>query len=497
MLESARHAEHSPPYPYERRRPEESVLYRVVSEVWPSFRERIEGLSSLPKFVVREVDEYLRCGLLEHGFVRVKCTDCGFERLVGFSCKRRGFCPSCLGRRMSDTAIWLTEHVIPREQIRQWVLTLPWGLRVRAGYDRQLCVLVVDTFIRELQRSYRWRAKRLFGLASVEEAFTGAVTVIQRFDSALRLNVHLHTLVLDGVYVKSDDGGLRFLRLPRPSADEVYDVAFRTAKKVVAMLEKKGRSADGASNDEAESEIEPALLSCYDIAGRAPKTRIVDGPRLGKGECAVVVDGFNVYAGDSIDGRDRRRIERMCRYLARPPIAMERLTEVDDGELRYELKKAWRDGTRFVRLDPYELMARICAMVPPPRLHMVRFHGVLAPNSALREQVVALARPYVPPNVERPTPLQLPLFGKLIEQPDAEVSHKRRKPWAWLLRHVFAIDVNVCPACAGPMKWRQVALTADAIREGLARAGLARGPPKRKRAPLGQLSLPFPKMRRA
>ncbi|MBK9262277.1 MAG: transposase [Polyangiaceae bacterium] len=223
----------------------------------------------------------------------------------------------------------------------------------------------------------------------------------------------------------------------------------------------------------------------------------MDGPRLGKGECAVVVDGFNVYAGDSIDGRDRRRIERMCRYLARPPIAMDRLTEMDDGELRYELKKAWRDGTRFVTLGPYELIARICAMVPPPRFHMVRFHGVLAPNSRLRERVVASARPYVPPNVERPTPLQLPLFGKLFEQPDAEVSHMRRKPWAWLLRHVFAIDVNVCPKCSGRMKWREVALTADAIREGLARAGFARGPPKRKSAPLGQISLPFAKMRRA
>jgi len=297
---------------------------------------------------------------------------------------------------MSDTAVWLTEHVIPRVQIQQWVLTLPWELRVRAGYDRELCALVVDTFVRELQRSYRWRAKRLFGLSSVEDPCTGTVTVIQRFDSALRLNVHLHTLALDGVYVKTDAGGLRFLRLPRPSEDEVYDVAFRTAKKVIAVLEKKGRSIDGASNDEAEGEIERALLSCYDIAGRAPKKRIEDGPRLGKGECAVVVDGFNVYAGESIDGRDRQRIERICRYLARPPIAMERLTEMGDGNLRYELKKAWRDGTRLVTLDPYELIARICAMVPPSRFHMVRFHGVLAPNSALREQVVASAGPYVP-----------------------------------------------------------------------------------------------------
>ena len=303
MLEPACHAEQPQPTQYERRRPEESILYRVVSDHWPAFRERIEGLSSLPKFVVREVDEYLRCGLLEHGFIRVQCIDCKFERLVAFSCKRRGFCPSCLGRRMSDTAVWLTEHVIPTVQIRQWVLTLPWVLRIRAGYDRALCALVVDTFIRELQRSYRWRAKRLYGLPSVEDAFTGMVTVIQRFDSALRLNVHLHTLALDGVYVKSADGGLRFLRLPRPSEAEVYDVAFRTAKKVLGTLEKKG-AEDGASSDD-EREIEPSLLACYDIAGKAPKKRIEDGPRLGKGECAVVVDGFNVSR--------RRRIQRLCR----------------------------------------------------------------------------------------------------------------------------------------------------------------------------------------
>ncbi len=94
-------------------------------------------------------------------------------------------------------------------------------------------------------------------------------------------------------------------------------------------------------------------------------------------------------------------------------------------------------------------------------------------------------------------PMQLPLFGKLFEQPNADVSHARRKPWAWLLRHVFAIDLSVCPASAGPMKWREVALTADAIQWGLSRAGLsARGPPNRTRVLLGQLSLPFAKMRR-
>ncbi|MDC0746784.1 hypothetical protein [Polyangium mundeleinium] len=92
---------------------------------------------------------------------------------------------------------------------------------------------------------------------------------------------------------------------------------------------------------------------------------------------------------------------------------------------------------------------------------------------------------------------QLPLFGELFNVGDDSDANGRRKPWAWLLRHVFAIDVTVCPKCAGTMRWRNVALIPDAIREGLARAGLsARGPPMRKRVPIGQFCLPFLKARR-
>ncbi|MBK9266063.1 MAG: transposase zinc-binding domain-containing protein [Polyangiaceae bacterium] len=144
MLAPDRHAHHEG-YRYERHRPEESVLYRVVREHWSSFREGVEGLGSLPKFVVNEVDEYLRCGLLEYGFIRAVCESCGCCRLVAFSCKHRGFCPSCLGRRMSDTAVWLTEHVLPTVQMRQWDVcpTLPWPARcVRRflGLQRQQLV---------------------------------------------------------------------------------------------------------------------------------------------------------------------------------------------------------------------------------------------------------------------------------------------------------------------------------------------------------------------
>ena len=70
---------------YQRRRPEETVLYRAVQAHWPEFRERAEEQGGLPKFVVKEFEEYLRCGLLEHGCLRLACCRCGFERLVGLA----------------------------------------------------------------------------------------------------------------------------------------------------------------------------------------------------------------------------------------------------------------------------------------------------------------------------------------------------------------------------------------------------------------------------
>ena len=84
---------------------------------------------SLPGYVVGEFEDYLECGRLEHGFLRVRCESCHHEKLVAFSCKRRGFCPSCGARRMADSAAHLVDEVLPRRPIRQWVLSVPFPLR--------------------------------------------------------------------------------------------------------------------------------------------------------------------------------------------------------------------------------------------------------------------------------------------------------------------------------------------------------------------------------
>jgi len=196
---------------YDRRRPEETLLYQVVEQHWPAFRDRAEQAGGLPKFVVDEFEAYLRCGILEHGVVHLACQRCGESSVVGFSCKRRGFCPSCTGRRMSDIAARLVDEVIPEVPTRQWVFSPRWGLRYAMGYDRRLCSDVLGAFIGSLRRSLRWRAKRKLGLPSVEDAQFGAVSFLQRADSALRLNVHAHCIVLDGLHPR----GLGQAALPR------------------------------------------------------------------------------------------------------------------------------------------------------------------------------------------------------------------------------------------------------------------------------------------
>jgi len=118
---------------YAPRKPEQTLLHQTLSVHWPAFRRRAEAHGGLPDFVVSEVEDFLQCGLFEHGCVVARCGGCGHEQVVGLSCKRRGFYPSCCGRRMADTAAHLVDAVLPRVPIRQWVCGFPWQLRYRGS----------------------------------------------------------------------------------------------------------------------------------------------------------------------------------------------------------------------------------------------------------------------------------------------------------------------------------------------------------------------------
>jgi len=125
---------------YKRHRPEHTLLYQLVERHYPEFLEQhSQQGKSLPRHVEQEFEEFLRCGRLEHGFLRVVCDDCKHEKLVAFSCKKRDFCPSCGARRMAESAKLLVDDVLHGYPVRQWVLSLPIPLRLlQARYPKHL-----------------------------------------------------------------------------------------------------------------------------------------------------------------------------------------------------------------------------------------------------------------------------------------------------------------------------------------------------------------------
>ena len=124
------------PPEYRRREPEKEPLYQILAGHLETFLQQAGTAEHrLPLHVGKEMRAYLECGILAYGFVRARCEDCGANRAVAFSCKKRGFCPSCCGRRMADTAARLVDEVLPRVPVRQWVLSLPYEIRYRLAYD--------------------------------------------------------------------------------------------------------------------------------------------------------------------------------------------------------------------------------------------------------------------------------------------------------------------------------------------------------------------------
>jgi hypothetical protein len=202
---------------YRRREPERTVLYELVAQHAQTMLAEVRAADpdgrGLPRHVERELDAYLRYGILAHSFARVRCQACSDELLVSFSCKRRGVCPSCTARRMADTAAHLVSDVLPAAPNRQWVLSVPKPLRLRLARDLAWASWVGSLIVRAIGAWQRRGARA----RCIPAPRTGAITFAQRFDGLVNLNVHFHLLVPDGVFVEID-AGLGSCCSPRPPA---------------------------------------------------------------------------------------------------------------------------------------------------------------------------------------------------------------------------------------------------------------------------------------
>src|SRR6266545_3804371 len=437
---------------YEPRDPSRTVLYKVIADHLATFLASFEAdpdATGLPAYVEREFYDYLQCGILAHGFLRLGCDTCHKELLLPFSCKRRGFCPSCAGRRMAQRAAHLVERVIPWVPTRQRVVSVPVPLRYWMAASQDLTA-TVHTIIRTTIGQYYVNQAVQRGLPR-QKVQPGSVTFIQRFGSAINLHLHFHVVFLEGVYLDRADQGLtpRFVKGEPPPNTAIAAVVQKISHRVMRKLRQLGY---------LEPSLDAAVATGYDPLGDdAPELartmvasvqqRIAFGERAGQkvrrigagcgaageqptrsGASCASVHGFSLHANTQVPAHRRDQLERLLRYTARGAVALERLAQDTNGDLLSTFTHPWSDGTTSIRLSPVELLEKLAALVPLPRVHLVRSGGCLAPHSHLRGAII-------------PTPRQ----QGVEEQEDSTASPRWR--WARLLQRVFDLDMATCPVC--------------------------------------------------
>jgi len=443
---------------YNPRHPERTLLYQTVAEHYETWLELAstgqfdgQGDHHTPKpFVRKAFAKYLECGIFAHGFARARCGDCGHDYFVAFSCKGRGVCPSCNTRRMAETAAHLTDHVVPRLPVRQWVLSVPKRLRYYMQRDAAVLSMVLRIFVRVIAQTLQTHSP---GAAHMDKAglHIGAIAFIHRFGSSLNEHVHFHVCVVDGVFEEVAGEG----SADAPMQVSASGVVFHPASGI-----------DAATVVQVQTTLQKRILRAF--VGRGLLESFEAKEML-----AYKHSGFSVDAGVCIEAHDRAALERLLRYCARPPFAMERLRK-QGAALVYRCAKQRSEPDSDKRgakadelhLTPLELIDRIAALVPPPRAHRHRYFGVLAPNSPLRAAVTALAQPTAPqpatvetarsgsgmPGVALPGNAATPHPTPSTPEPAAPPKRPAHYLWAVLIARIYEVFPLLCPMCGGQMR---------------------------------------------
>ncbi len=501
---------------YRPRDPRKSVVFRVLRDHLAAFKDRVEAAERpMPGFVERQLGALLLCGDPRCGVAKIRCDCCGANGAVPFTCGT-DICPSCYGRRMAETAAHLVDRVLPFVPIRQWVLTFPPPLRYLLAYDNELCSKVVNIFVQRVFSWLRRTAKRELGLRYVSQAHPGAVTILQRAGEGMRLNLHPHSLVLDGCYIEENEGEeLRFWSAPAPSKGDIAQISWEVCERVTCLLQERGQYLDADPGEDELARDQPLLAASYAASLQGTVTL---GERAGQlllrvgtaPESATETDdetsmltpgyGYNLHAGVRIAADNRKRLEKLCRYVSRGPIAGERLSLTSDGRVHYRLRRPWKDGTASLIFEPQDFISKLLPLIWAPYRNRIRYHGLLAPNARLRELVVP-----TPDEDKHRQPKQLAIRDAKKHRLAALSSKKgvhpkeprHRYTWSELLARSFAHEAR-CPRC-NRGRLRVVATITDpaAIDALLSAAGIRcpevpRSHPPRAPPCSPQLELPFP-----
>jgi hypothetical protein len=269
-------------------------------------------------------------------------------------------------------------------------------------------------------------------------------------------------LFLDGVYPNAEtDSPLQFHWVKAPTSDELTLLTHAIAERIGRFLGRQGLLGRDAENDYLSSAaVDDDPL--HQLLGHSITYRIALGPQQGRkvftlqtlparddayGDALGKAAGFSLHAGVATKAHQRDKLERLCRYIARPAVCEKRLSLTAHGKVQYKLKTPYRDGTTHVFFGPLDFIARLAALVPKPRVNLTRFHSVFAPNSHRRAQVVPGRRngnKAKAPDAPDPAPAE----RRASMTPD----RVRGRLWAQRLKRVFHIDIETCSHCGRAVK---------------------------------------------
>ena len=430
--------QHTPQVSYRPRSPRNTGYHKLVADnyeelegVWDSIYQRMYGYWR--PHVLDVIYKYLDCGDPHLGFARVKCNDCNTEYLLPFSCKCRGFCPSCHQRRVVEFGEYLHDEVLEDVPHRQYVFTIPKRLRPYFMHNRKLLAKLSLCAWEVLSDYLKTSVSASVNDDNIKPA---AAIAVQTFGELLNFNSHLHVIAADGCFNENGD----FLLGISPNADDLTEPF---ANAVLKMLKK-------------EKLINLAVINNMSTWQHS---------------------GFNVHCSSSVNFSDTEAIERLARYIVRAPISQERMKYIPEanssdgeGKVIYEGKTTGRFET-FSALD---FLARLVTHIPNKYEQTVRYYGYYSNKSrGVRAKAeandatveissestnisscsdhsatcpnqgdIAVAQPQTPAQAEDLT-IKIPI----------SLSRKRfKKNWSRLIQKIYNVDPLKCPNCGGKMR---------------------------------------------
>jgi hypothetical protein len=284
------------------------------------------------------------------------------------------------------------DGILPHVPVRQWVLSLPHRLRYLVAWDHELCRSVLAVYARALLSFQRRRARR----RRLRDGHSGCVTVIQRFGGGLNLNVHFHTLVLDGVFTDDEGDALRFRALQPPTDEEVGGVLATIYMRVCRLLRRRGfdASVDDLSRPDPVAEESPMLAG---ISNASIQGRIALGPRAGR---RALVSGNALASVGAHRSETVVTPAYVTRFSKRLPASRRGMmssaahTELCASEsLRMESSVGFRPPTprrnplHASRRGRNTIAAHSCTPCEIRQIEIVKFLDVAAPRSGTSEYV--------------------------------------------------------------------------------------------------------------